>query len=150
MVHVEYPEKVAGTTRLRLFAGCSLGRIVGYRPMPSVEEKSGTGIFITGYARLPQGITAAELYHVLGIGVEVDPATGVITDADCTLATAVGRNFFRKLVVGYNLEHGIEPLVKEFECRYHGSAKKTIIAALKVVNQRYLAYKSGMMEIPEE
>lgn len=107
-------------------------------------------IFITGYARLPQGISATELYKVLGIAVEVDPSSGVIIDADCTLATSVGKNFLRKLLIGYSLEQGIDPLVREVEARYFGSARRPIIAALKVVYQRYVAYKSGTGEIPEE
>ncbi|MGE5484724.1 MAG: DUF3870 domain-containing protein [Ignavibacteriales bacterium] len=100
-------------------------------------------VFITGYARIPQGITANQLYRVLGIGVEVDPATGVILDADCTLATSVGRRFFSKLAIGYNLDDGIESLVAMFEERYHGSAQKAIIAALRVIGQRYEAFKTG-------
>jgi hypothetical protein len=100
-------------------------------------------IFITGYARIPEGITANQLYKVLGIGVEIDPKTEVIIDADCTLATAVGKSFFRRLVVGYDLSAGVEPLVQRFERRYHGSAQKAIIAALRVVEQRYSAYKTG-------
>ncbi len=100
-------------------------------------------IFITGYARIPEGITANQTYKVLGIGLEVDPRTEVIIDADCTLATTVGRNFFRRLVVGYYLGAGVDPLIQKFERRYHGSAQKAIIAALRVIEKRYLAYKSG-------
>jgi len=100
-------------------------------------------IFITGYARIPEGITANQLYKVLGIGVEIDPRTEVIIDADCTLATTVGRSFFRRLVVGYDLSGGVEPLVQRFERRYHVAARKAIIAALRVIEQRYLAYKAG-------
>lgn len=100
-------------------------------------------IFITGYARIPQGITANQLYRVLGVGLEVNPQSEEITDADCTLATSVGRDFFRKLVIGYNLRHGVEPLVEVFESRYFGSARKAIIAALRIAGRRYAAYKSG-------
>ncbi|NPV71376.1 MAG: DUF3870 domain-containing protein [Firmicutes bacterium] len=107
-------------------------------------------IFVTGYARIPEGITANQLYKVLGIGVEIDPRTEVIIDADCTLATTVGKSFFKKLVVGYDLGVGIEPLVQRFERRYHGSAQKAIIAALRVIEQRYIAYKTGCPVEEEE
>jgi hypothetical protein len=110
----------------------------------------GNTIFITGYARIPQGITANQLYKVLGIAVEVETETGEIRDADCTLATTVGKRFFRELVVGYNLEAGVEPLVRMFEDRYYGSAKKAVIAALRVVEQRYEAFKIGAPMLDDE
>lgn len=50
-----------------------------------------TEIFVTGYAKLPQGITAAELYSIIAVGMLVDRNTGVIGDVDCTLATDMGK-----------------------------------------------------------
>ena len=104
------------------------------------KERENT-IFLTGYAKLPTAITAEKLYQVIAIGVEVDPNTGIIIDADCTLATELGRNFFKKVTVGHNLETGDEALIKEFERRYHGSARKAVITALKLVHEKWLSYK---------
>lgn len=98
-------------------------------------------VFLTGYAKLPTAITAEKLYQVIAIGLEVDPETGIIIDADCTLATELGRFFFKKVTVGHNLEIGDEALIKEFEQRYHGSARKAIITALKLVHEKWLTYK---------
>ena len=106
--------------------------ITGY---PGVDT-----IFVTGYAKLPSSITAEKLYQVIAIGVEIDPQTGVIVETDCTLATEVGKNFYRKLVLGYNLFDGIDGLVERFEKRYHGSARKAIITGLKIMYEKWLAY----------
>ena len=67
------------------------------------QERKDT-IFVTGYAKLPTAITAEKLYQVIAIGLEVDPKTGEIIDGDCTLATELGRKFFKRAVIGHNIE----------------------------------------------
>ena len=94
-------------------------------------------VFITGYAKLPSAITAEKLYEVVAIGVEVDPTTGIIVDADCTLATDVSKRFFKKLTKGYCLFDGIEPLILRFETRYYGSARKALVTAMKIMYQKW-------------
>ena len=106
-----------------------------------VQKERKDTIFITGYAKLPTAITAEKLYQVIAIGLEVNPETGEIVDADCTLATELGRNFFKRAATGHNLETGAEALLGEFERRYHGSARKAIITALKLVHEKWLSYK---------
>lgn len=98
-------------------------------------------VFFTGYAKLPTAITAEKLYKVIAIGVEVDSETGIVVECDCTLATEVARNFYKKLVLGYNLNEGIEGLLLRFESRYYGSARKAIITGLKIMYEKWLVYK---------
>lgn len=98
-------------------------------------------IFITGHAKLPAATTAEKLYEVIAIGVEVNSKTGIIIDGDCTLATNVGKSFFKKITTGYCLSNGIEPLISIFEKRYYGSARKAIITALKIVYDKWLLYE---------
>lgn len=108
---------------------------------PETTENPGAGtIFITGYAKLPSSITAEKLYQVIAVGVEIDPVTGIIVDCDCTLATQVAKDFYKKLVLGYNLFEGIDGLVAKFDQRYHGSARKAIVTALKIMYEKWLAY----------
>ena len=101
-------------------------------------------IFITGYAKLPTSITAEKLYQVIALGLEIEVDTGTIVDSDCTLATEVGRRFFKKVVNGYSLNNGIEDLIKEFEQRYYGSARKAIITALKLMYEKWHTYLEKM------
>jgi hypothetical protein len=93
-------------------------------------------IFVTGYAKLPQGITAAELYSIIAVGMLVDIETGVIADVDCTLATEMGKNFVKRLVVGKNLNE-VEAIDSEFNEKYYGSAKKALISAIRTCNERF-------------
>jgi len=106
------------------------------------ETQDSDTVFFTGYAKLPSSITAEKLYQVIAVGIEVDPQTGIVVDCDVTLATEVAKAFFKKLVIGYSLMNGIEGLTDRFESRYHGSAKKAIITSLKIVNEKWLTYKS--------
>ncbi|WP_159431529.1 DUF3870 domain-containing protein [Caldanaerovirga acetigignens] len=96
-------------------------------------------IVITGYAKLPDNTTAQKLYSVVGIAILVDTRTSVIKDADITLATSVAKTFFKEAIVGENIEK-IEDIIKIFENQYWGTAKKSIITALKICHLKYKEY----------
>jgi hypothetical protein len=98
-------------------------------------------IFFTGYARLPAGITASKVSDVVGVGVEVEPATGRIINAECTLVTSLARDFFRRLVVDRCLDADFPAMVKTIERRYHGSAQKALVTALKTVLEKYQSFR---------
>lgn len=103
-------------------------------------------IFLTGYAKLPKGITATELYHVIAVGLIVNKETGIIVDADCSLVTRVAKEFFKELVVGKNL-NDYQELQAVFKEKYYGSAKKALISALKTCNEKFKQITSGDVEI---
>ncbi len=100
-------------------------------------------VFFSGYAKLPLGITATEMYRVIGVVVVVDVETGTIVEADCTLATETGRNFIRNIIAGFSMAKGIEPLLQAIDTRYQGSAKKAIITTLKIIYDKYKSYREG-------
>jgi hypothetical protein len=108
------------------------------RKLPQVIMVSRAYLF-TGYARLPAGIAAGELYRVVSLGVKVD-AEGRILAADCTLATQLSREFFAGLLVGNNLVTEMDKIVKLIEEHYHGDAQRALIAALRVAGEKCLAY----------
>ena len=93
-------------------------------------------IFISGYAKLPKGITATELYSVIAVGLLVNRATGEILEGDCSLVTATAKSFFRNIVIGENLNN-VEAIEKIFNETYFGSARKAIISALKTCHEKY-------------
>lgn len=93
-------------------------------------------IFISGYAKLPKGITATEMYSVIAVGLLVNANSGEIIDADCTLVTSVAKNFFRNCVIGENLNQ-VEAIEKMFIDGYFGSARKAIISAMRTCADKY-------------
>ena len=66
-------------------------------------------VFLSGYAKLPDNTTAQKLYNHLVLVVTAESSTGTILDADCTMATELGRRFIRELLVGYALPRGPAP-----------------------------------------
>jgi uncharacterized membrane-anchored protein len=97
-------------------------------------------VFVTGYAKLPQGITAKELYSIIAVGLLVDEDTGIINDADCSLVTSVARNFVKRLLIGRNIED-LEEIEELFNQKYHGSARKALISAIRTCNEKYKQIK---------
>lgn len=106
-----------------------------------IGDDSAVTSFFTGYARLPEGITASEMYRLVGIALEVEDDNGLIVAADCTLATGLGRDFFSRLVVGWRLETDFEHLVSQVRSRYHGGAQKAILTGLRITRDKYRAYR---------
>ena len=64
-----------------------------------LNEQSNERVLFSGYAKLPVGITAAEMYKVIGVIVVVDMKSGLIVKADCTLATELARQFMTNTAV---------------------------------------------------
>ncbi len=106
-------------------------------------------IFLTGYAKLPQGITAKELYAVIAVGMVVDAKTSEIIDADCTLATVLAKRIVNELLVGMKLNE-IEKIETHFKTHYFGSARKAILSAVKTCNEKYRQILDGNEEFVED
>jgi len=104
---------------------------------PSFRET----LFVTGYAKLPAGITAAELFKVVGLGLEVDAEHGGVLAAECTLATEVGRRFVARLLVGKSIDTDLAAMVRSIEGQYLGSAQKAIVTALRICHDKYRAHR---------
>jgi hypothetical protein len=106
-------------------------------------ENNSKRILFSGYAKLPTGITASEIYKVIGVVLSIDEDTGNIIEADCTLATAVARNHVSSILVGNSISNP-DYLVKIVDTTYQGSAKKAIITAIRIIYDKYRSYKDGL------
>ncbi len=107
-----------------------------------LNEKQHEMVLFSGYAKVPVGITAAEVYKVIGLVVVVDVETGIITEADCTLATKVARDYVSKLLIGYDLSKGSEGIQTILDRKYQGNAKKAISTALRIIHDKYRSFKT--------
>ncbi|SMC89758.1 DUF3870 domain-containing protein [Sporomusa malonica] len=100
--------------------------------------KVNENIFLfSGYARLPAGTASSEVYKVMALVVLIDMETGKIVEADCTLSTSTSERFVTRILAGNSMQNGIEELVKSIDAVYHGSAKKPIMSALRVIYDKY-------------
>lgn len=102
-------------------------------------------VLFSGYAKLPIGITAGELYKVVGVVVTVDMESGKIIEADCTLATELARKHIARALVGHSLHEGPEKFAEIIEHIYQGNAKKSIITAIRIIIDKYRSYKDGLI-----
>ena len=98
-------------------------------------------VLFSGYAKLPEGITATELYKVIGLVVVIDVNTGIIKDADCTLATRLACKQVSGVLIGQNISNGVEDLQRDMDNKYQGSAKKAISTAIRIIFDKYRSYK---------
>ncbi|MCX7779360.1 MAG: DUF3870 domain-containing protein [Negativicutes bacterium] len=109
-----------------------------------MKKSAGQQVLFSGYAKLPTGITASEMYKVIGVVVLIDVDTGEIVEADCTLATHVARKHVSSALIGYSLKNGPDQILRVIDQIYQGSAKKAIITALRIIYDKYRSYKEGL------
>ncbi|WP_160197960.1 DUF3870 domain-containing protein [Senegalia massiliensis] len=93
-------------------------------------------VFLTGYAKLPEGITARELYGVVALAMTVDKCTGEILDVEPTLSTYLGRTFVKELLVGEKISD-LNQLEMKVKKHYFGSAKKAILTTIKMCHKNF-------------
>ncbi|MCE5285366.1 MAG: DUF3870 domain-containing protein [Pelosinus sp.] len=111
-----------------------------------MEQVAKDLVLFSGYAKLPIGITAGELYKIVGVVVTVEMQSGEIIEADCTLATELARRHIARALIGHCLQEGPEKLAKIVEHIYQGNAKKSIITAIRIIFDKYHSYKEALEE----
>lgn len=99
-------------------------------------------IICTGYARLPEGMAAKNLYGVMGIGFEIDAETDRILKVSSTFITSMCSDFFQTIFEGHDLNLGLDEQIKEFESRYFALGKKAVTVAIKDAYNQFLIYKN--------
>lgn len=100
-------------------------------------------VFIAGYARLPAGMAAKNVYETLTITAEIDKQYGVIVSANCTLATEHGRDYVQQILRGHSLQNGIDKPVEEVKNHYLGKAGNALISALNDLHKQYEGYANN-------
>ncbi|TCZ76304.1 DUF3870 domain-containing protein [Paenibacillus albiflavus] len=94
-------------------------------------------VLVTGYSKAPQGTSMYEMFKHAGIVLEIDMETHTIINAEFTFIAQLTKDFFRRLIVGYPLTDGIEPLIARIQDHYYAPSQQAIIVALQSAVQRY-------------
>jgi hypothetical protein len=97
-------------------------------------------VLLSGYAKLPNNITAESVYETLAVAVLFDKRSGIIVEAEASMVTNIAKSFIARLLVGYNLNDGPEELMQDFEAYYHGNAKKALETAIRMIFNKYQDY----------
>src|SRR5690625_3041366 len=98
-------------------------------------------VFIAGYARLPSGMAAKNMYETLTSTAEIEKKYGVIVSTSSTVATDHGREFVQYLLKGHSLQDGIDQLLEEIKLRSLGQAGHALQPALKDLYKQYGLYR---------
>lgn len=109
-----------------------------------MDKTIGKQVLFSGYAKLPTGITASEMYKVIGVIVVIDIDSGDIIEADCTLATQVARDHVSGALLGHSFKNGPDLLLRRIDQVYQGTAKKAIITAIRIIYDKYRSYVEGL------
>lgn len=107
-----------------------------------MKQYSESSIYLSAYAKLPTDMPSGEMYKAVDIGLVINPEIGNIEDVSITLLTDEPKLFLKQIIIGYNLnDKPIEPLIETIKSRYLGASQKAICVALKLVHEKYLAFK---------
>ena len=94
-------------------------------------------VLFSGYARMPSNTTAQKLYEELALVFVVDMNTGVVQKVECTLATALAKEFVTDLFVGFDMNRGADAMADLISYKYQGHMKKALANAAKMIWTNY-------------
>ncbi|WP_280771537.1 DUF3870 domain-containing protein [Salipaludibacillus daqingensis] len=97
-------------------------------------------VLVTGYARAPQGTSMYEVYKHAGIVLEINYFNHTIEKVDFTFIADLTSEFFKKLLEGYDLQEGLDPLIEKIKKHYFAPSQQAMIVALQSAVQRYWDY----------
>lgn len=100
-------------------------------------------VLVTAYSPAPMGTSMYEMYRYAGLILEIDLDNDTIVDAEPTLVTNLAKEFFKNLLVGYDLKKGDE-LVEIIRKKYWAPSNEAFIACLKVAMRRYFDTKTNL------
>lgn len=95
-------------------------------------------VIVTAYAKAPQGSSMYEIYKYAGVILEIDYETNKIINADFTFISDLTKDYFKRMLIGYDLSNGIEDLVKCIETHYLAPSTNSVIVTLKAAYKRYM------------
>ena len=104
-------------------------------------------IIIAGCARLPEGVTAKHVFGCLTIELEIDPIDSLIVDISCTMVPHLGEKILHNVLLGSNVEEGIEEAITQLNKRFFNTTKRALIAALE---DAYRWYKKYLKKIADQ
>lgn len=94
-------------------------------------------IMVTAYAKAPQNTSMFEVYKYIGIVLEIDRNSREIVNAEFTVITDLAKDYLKRLFIGYNMDDGVEGIIKRIESSYFAPSTNSFNVALKSVFRRY-------------
>ena len=103
-----------------------------------IDQKNLDTVLVTAYAKAPQGSAMYEVYKHAGIVLEINQTSHKIVDAEFTFITDLAQDFFKRMIIGFDMSTNIQNLVKRIENHYFAPSTTAVIVSLKAAQKRYL------------
>ena len=94
-------------------------------------------VLVTAYAKAPQGSAMYEVYKHAGIVLEINSSNHQIVNAEFTFITELAKDFFKRMIIGFDMSDDIQELVKHIEDHYFAPSSISVTVALKAAHKRY-------------
>ena len=99
---------------------------------------SDSTIFLTGTAKPGKEDAINTVYSVFSLCLFIDTKTDCIVNVACTTVMDETEDFIRMLLLGRNIVAEMDATVDTIKKRFFALVQKTLIAALKDAQNRYL------------
>lgn len=106
------------------------------------DSNRATIVFV-GHARLPQALGSQGAPTVVSVEVEVDVATRQIVDASCSPVPHLGERMVRDMLLGRNLDDGLDAVATELQHRYISPSQRALSTAICNVYESYARWLTG-------
>ena len=100
-------------------------------------------VLFSGVAKVPQNAPYYSQKQEISWIIEVDMETGTIVNCEFGKLKALSNDFLRRMIVGYRIHEGMDPLYKEIRRRCNMIMKNSIIKTLDICYHKYLEYVSN-------
>ncbi len=107
-----------------------------------INEFNLTTILFSGVAKVPQNAPYYSQKQEVSCIIEVDMENGKIVNCEFGKLKALTNDFLKRLVVGYTIQEGMEPLYQEIHKRCNMIMKNSIIKTLDICYHKYLEYET--------
>jgi len=109
---------------------------------PAFRERNGKGpssptMTFVGHARLPHSLACTNP-GVVCVELEVDPASAEVVGLGSQAVMPRGKLLLREVLLGYNLDRGVEDALHEIQSRYIGAPQKAICTAVASAYEGFL------------
>lgn len=102
-----------------------------------MDQKILDTVLVTAYAKAPQGSAMYEVYKHAGIVLEINSSNHKIINAEFTFITDLAQDFFKRMIIGFDMSSDIQELVDYIEEHYFAPSTTSVIVALKAAHKRY-------------
>lgn len=99
-------------------------------------------IAVTGFAMMPEGNVAYELYKTMGCTLIIDAQEKKIINSSFTFAMPLTNEFLSSIIRGMSIQGGIEPVIKRVKSHFLAPGQSAVLHAIRMAYERFIEIKN--------